>query len=190
MTKPALSPTVTSPVRPTVMPAATHGDDLRLRAWLAFLRAHAAIVRRLDADLEGASRISLAEYDVLLDLAAADERRLRMSELADHVLLTRSGISRLVDRLERRGLIKRASCPTDARGAWAVLTAAGLGVLWETSPVHIRGVETYFLAAFDDPDRETLARTFETVLARLRGPNPPAGSFAEPAPQDGDAGSG
>ena len=87
-------------------------DDPRLRAWVAFLQAHAVVTRRLEAELQAERGLSLADYDALVQLAVADGRRLRMSELAERVLLSRSGVSRLVDRLEGDGLVARRACPT------------------------------------------------------------------------------
>ena len=89
-------------------------DDPRLRAWVAFLQAHAAVTRRLEAELQAERGLSLADYDALVQLAIADERRLRMSELADRVVLSRSGVTRLVDRLEARRA-RRAACLPDGR---------------------------------------------------------------------------
>jgi len=161
--------------------AISSGDDTRLRAWIAFLQAHATLSRRLEAELQAASHVSLPEYDALVQLAAADQRRLRMNELADRVLLSRSGVSRLVDRLERQGWVKRTTCPTDARGAWAILTDAGLDTLRSAAPIHLRGVERHFLAPMDDVDREGLARALEAVLAGLRGGDA-GGPGGEPPP--------
>ncbi|MER3418594.1 MAG: MarR family transcriptional regulator, partial [Chloroflexota bacterium] len=101
-------------------------DDPRLGAWRAFLEAHARLARRLDDELRAGHGISLAEYDALLQLARAPGRRLRMNQLADRVILSRSGITRLVDRLVAAGLVERTTCSTDARGAEAVLTEAGV----------------------------------------------------------------
>lgn len=156
---------------PTVAPAPAGGlrwDDPRLRAWIAFLQAHASVARRLEVELEAAHGISLAEYDALVHLASADQRRLRMSELADQVLLSRSGVSRLVDRLAASGLVERAGCPSDARVAWATLTPTGLEALATAAPVHLRGVQEHFLDAMDADDRDALARALEAVTARLR----------------------
>lgn len=157
------TPAPEGPVHGTFQP----GEDPRLRAWVAFLRAHAAIVRRLEAELEAARSLSMAEYDALVQLATADQRRLRMSELADRVVLSRSGITRLVGRLEARGWVERSSCPTDARGAWANLTPAGLDTLREAAPVHLRGIERHFLVPMDQADREAVARALEAVRDRL-----------------------
>lgn len=142
-------------------------DDPRLRAWIAFLQAHAAVTRRLEAELHAERGLSLADYDALVQLAIADDRRLRMSELADRVVLTRSGVSRLVDRLVAQGLVVRRACPTDARGSWAELTSDGLDRLRGAAPVHLRGVDTHFLAPLSEADREALVRGLEAIVRQL-----------------------
>src|SRR5688500_20210971 len=109
-------------------------------AWRGFLRAHATVVRALEADLQAEHDLPLASYDVLVQLSEAPERRLRMTELADRVLLSRSGLTRLADRLERDGLLVRQACPSDARGTLAVLTEAGLDRLRAAWPTPLRGV--------------------------------------------------
>ncbi len=111
-----------------------------LTAWRTFLRAHATVVRRLEAELVAEHDLPLASYDVLVQLSEAPDRRLRMTELADRVLLSRSGLTRLADRLERDGLLERRACPDDARGTLAVLTSAGLDRLRAAWPTHLRGV--------------------------------------------------
>ncbi len=116
-----------------------------LHAWRGFLRAHATVVRVLEADLQAEHALPLASYDVLVQLSESSDRRLRMTELADRVLLSRSGLTRLADRLEREGLISREPCPSDARGTLAVLTDAGLDRLREAWPTHLRGVQEHVL---------------------------------------------
>lgn len=152
-------------------------DDPRLRAWVAFLQAHAAVTRRLEAELQAERGLALADYDALVQLAIVPDRRLRMSELADRVVLSRSGVSRLVDRLVAQGLVARRACPTDARGAWAELTPAGLDRLREAAPGHLQGVETHFLAPIDEADQEALVRALEAVVRRH-------GEAAAPLPPD------
>ncbi|MDP9496424.1 MAG: MarR family transcriptional regulator, partial [Actinomycetota bacterium] len=93
-----------------------------MAAWRTFLRAHAVLVRRLEAELVAEHDLPLASYDVLVQLSEAPQQRLRMTELADRVLLSRSGLTRLVDRLVRDGLVERQACSEDARGMLAVLT--------------------------------------------------------------------
>lgn len=109
-------------------------------AWRTFLRAHATIVRRLEAELLQEHDLPLASYDVLVQLSEAPGRGLRMTELADRVLLSRSGLTRLVDRLVREGLVTREAAPEDARGTLAVLTDAGFDRLCGAWPTHLRGV--------------------------------------------------
>lgn len=122
------------------MTTAERLTDTQLGAWRSFLRAHAQLTRTLENELVAAHDLPLPSYEVLLHLAEAPSRRLRMTELADRVLLSRSGLTRLVDRLERDGLVERASCPNDARGTHAVLTDAGLARLREAAPTHLQGV--------------------------------------------------
>ena len=110
-----------------------------LGAWRGLLRVHAALVRELDAELDAAHDLPLSSYDVLIYLQAAPGRRLRMAELADSVLLSRSGVTRLVDRLEREGLIVRDTCASDGRGLYAVLTDEGEALLASARPTHLGG---------------------------------------------------
>src|SRR4051794_39175518 len=121
-------------------------------AWTGMVRVHERIMQELDAELERTHDLSLAEFDVLLQLSEAPERRMRMADLADAVLLTRSGVSRLVDRLESRELVSRSRCPSDARGLNASLTDAGADRLAEAAVTHLAGVRARFtdrLAAED-----------------------------------------
>lgn len=138
--------------------------DPRLTAWATFLRAHARVVRALERELHDEQRMALADYDVLVQLAAAEPHQLRMGELADRLLLSRSGITRLVDRLERAGFVKRASCDTDRRGSWAVLTDAGYARLREATPVHLRGVAEHFIDRIPASRLDDLEATLSRVL--------------------------
>ncbi|MCA1570567.1 MAG: MarR family transcriptional regulator [Chloroflexi bacterium] len=149
--------------------------DPRLTAWRAFLLAHARIVRELERELQGEEQLALTDYDVLVQLAAAGERRLRMSELADRLLLSRSGATRLVDRLVGEGLVERASCETDRRGQWAALTPAGYERLRRASPTHLRGVAEHFLDRLSADDLAALERMLTSVAADGEGSAPPAG---------------
>ena len=141
----------------------TH-DDSRLAAWSTFLRAHARVVRELERELQADQDLALTDYDVLVQLAAAGERRLRMSELADRLLLSRSGVTRLVDRLVADGLVERASCEDDRRGQWAALTDAGHGRLRRAAPTHLRGVATHFLDRLSADDLASLERMLAGVV--------------------------
>ncbi|SHG35004.1 transcriptional regulator, MarR family [Streptoalloteichus hindustanus] len=130
-----------------------------LSAWRSFLRAHARITRRLEAELIAEQRLSLAAYDVLVQLAEAPEKRMRMTELADAVLLSRSGVTRLVDRLERIGLVCRERADEDGRGVVAVLTRRGLDRLRTASNTHLAGIVRHFVSAVGDEELDLLSRT-------------------------------
>jgi DNA-binding MarR family transcriptional regulator len=134
-----------------------------LGAWRGMLRVHSALVRELDAELLDKNDLPLSSYDVLIYLQAAPDKRLRMAELADSVLLSRSGVTRLVDRLEREGLIVRDACTSDGRGLFAVLTDKGEEVLARARPAHLAGVRERFLRHFTEEELLTLARFWERV---------------------------
>src|SRR5467141_1535471 len=118
-------------------------------AWGSLLRAHATLMRRLDTDLVRETGLALADFDVLAQLAAANGE-LRMTELADRALISRSGMSRRVARLVDEGLVRRDRAGTDARGVVVALTEAGIARLAETAPVHARGVLKLFVTQLDD----------------------------------------
>lgn len=122
---------------------ATIPDD-RLAAWRAFLEAHAAVTEVLAAELAEAQDLPLTWYDVLVTLAEADGRRVRMQELAGRILLSKSGLTRLVQRMEDAGLVERLPCDDDGRGIWAALTDEGMERLRAASPVHLDGVARHF----------------------------------------------
>jgi DNA-binding MarR family transcriptional regulator len=132
-------------------------SDSEFDAWGGFLRTHAALVRELDAELTHAHGLPLSSYEVLLKLGGADQGRMRMSDLADAVWLSRSGVTRLVDRLERDGLVERRACPSDARGAFAVITERGRERFTEAQRTHLAGVRMRFLSHFDDADQHVLS---------------------------------
>lgn len=151
-------------------PAAPTGlSSAELTTWRTFLRAHATVTRRLEHELLTEHDLPLASYDVLVQLSEAPDRRLRMTELADRVLLSRSGLTRLADRLERDGLIVRQACPSDARGTLAVLTDAGLERLREAWPTHLRGVAEHVTGRLLPHEVEQLG----ALLAKLVDPGEP-----------------
>src|SRR5205085_10569922 len=119
-------------------------DEAEVRTWVLFLAAHSAITRELEAQLMGAHGLTLSDYDVLVQLARAPERRLRNIELANAIVLTRSGVTRLVDGLERDGLVTRISCPSDKRGTLVQLTDEGLRRLGEAVGAYVEGVRALF----------------------------------------------
>jgi DNA-binding MarR family transcriptional regulator len=142
--------------------------DPRLAGWRSFLTAYSVITRQLDEELREETGLSLFEYAALLHLAEADGRRLRMSDLALGIVLTRSGVTRLVDRLERDGLVERSHCTTDGRGAEAVLTEAGLERLRAASKVHLRGIEEYYFERVSEADQAVVGRVMAQVAEGLR----------------------
>jgi DNA-binding MarR family transcriptional regulator len=120
-------------------------DDAGLATWRAFLDAHAVLVQRIENDLRARGLPPLAWYDVLWPLYQAKERRLRMNELADQVVLSRTGLVRLVDRVEAAGLLRREPVPEDGRGTYAVITDDGVATLRRMWPVYRRHIERDFL---------------------------------------------
>ena len=138
-------------------------DEEELAAWRGMLRAHSGLVRELDSELAREHDMPLSSYEVLLYLNDAAEGRMRMSELADSVLLSRSGLTRLVDRLERQGLLRRERCESDARGLFAEITPEGRKVFAAARKTHLDGVRRVFLSRFS---RDEL-RTFGGLWQKL-----------------------
>lgn len=135
-----------------------------LGAWRGLLRVHSALVKALDAELLAEHELPLTSYEVLINLQAAPDRRRRMAELADGVLLSRSGMTRLVDRLERDGLLERDACASDGRGTFAVLTAKGEELLAQARRTHLDGVRERFLRHFGEDELEQLARLWNRLV--------------------------
>jgi DNA-binding MarR family transcriptional regulator len=149
--------------------AADQLSAVELGAWRGMLRVHSALVKALDAQLAAAHDLPLSSYEVLITLEAAPGRKLRMSELADSVLLSRSGMTRLVDRLERDGLLERDHCTADGRGCFAVLTGKGLEAVAEARRTHLGGVRERFLSQFADDELRLLATFWDRVLPDASG---------------------
>jgi len=143
--------------------------DPRLAPWRAFLLAHARVSRRLDEELRVEHDLTIGEYDALLTIAQAPERRIRMRQLADEVILSKSGVTRLIDRLVDDGLVERSACLADARGAEAVLTDRGLARLRAASKTHLRGVNEHFLTILEGDDLEVIERTMSSVARQAEG---------------------
>ena len=146
----------------TSAPATGHLDEQQLATWRAFLRAHSTMLRRISRDLEEADLPPLAWYDVLAALREAPEGRLRQVELAERVLLSNSGLSRLIDRIHQRGLVERVSCPSDRRSFWVCLTESGEEMLGRMWPVYARGIAADFMPALGANLCE-VRRTLEAV---------------------------
>ena len=138
-------------------------DEAELRAWRGFLETHTRLVRELDEELRAEHDLALTTYDVLTTLESAPDRRLRMRDLADAILLSRSGLTRMVDRLEREGLVTREECADDARGAFAQVTDRGLETLRRARPTHQEGVRRRFLDRLEPAERDALGELWSRM---------------------------
>ena len=143
-------------------------DEMRLASWRAFLVAHAATVGAIERELAAEGVVPLTWYDVLVALWEAPDHRLRLHELAREVVLSRSGLTRLVDRLEAAGLLRREACPDDRRGAYAVLTHEGRGGQLRAWPVYARGIATHFADHLSEEEAATLADALGRIGAAAR----------------------
>lgn len=136
-------------------------------AWGALLRVHAAIVPLLERELAESQNMPLSWYDVLLELNAAPDRRLRMTELGGRVVLSRERVSRVVDELARAGLVRRDRNPDDKRSVFAVITPAGRDRLRAAAPTYLDGIQRLFSDHLDDDEARTIASALDRVLAAL-----------------------
>jgi DNA-binding MarR family transcriptional regulator len=140
-------------------------DDLEMQAWRSLLSAHSRLMSRLDAELQASQGMSVSDYGVLVQLSEAEGGHMRMSELADRLLLSPSGLTRRLDGLVRAGLVDRARCPTDRRGAFAVLTDAGRARLEEAAPDHVEQVRRHFVNGLTRRQLEFLVDALSKVAA-------------------------
>lgn len=138
-------------------------SEREIQVWRGFLRAHATLTRLLEAELLAAHQLSLPEYGVLVTLVEAPQHRLRMTELAEQVLISRSGLTRLVDRMQGAGLVERFRCPSDARGMHAVLTDVGYQRLKEASGTHLRGVRRHATGQLSDAELDQM----QTLMTKI-----------------------
>lgn len=143
-------------------------EESQLAAWRAFLRAHATVVDRLDRELQEDQGLPLTWYEVLLHLHRTPDHRLRLSELADRVLLSKSGLTRLVDRMVDARLIERQVCPTDRRGAFAALTDDGRARFTAAAPVHLAGVQRHFCGLLTEEETAAVRSGLEKVVGAGR----------------------
>jgi len=150
-------------------------SESQITAWRLFITAHATLIEQIDAALAKAGCIPLQWYDVLVELVEAPEGRLRMSELARRVVLSRSSLTHLVDRLEAKQLLARERVGSDRRGAYAVLTERGRDALRQAWPVYAQGIARHFAQHLTEAEVETLADVFARVLRA----EAPADSIAE-----------
>ena len=142
---------------------ATQAPPRQLESWIAFLRSHAAITRELSAQLQREHGLTLNDYEVLLHLSKAEGGRMRRVDLAERVLLTASGITRLLEGLERSGYVCKETCASDARVSYAKLTDQGLAKLRVAGVTHLRGIDELFLGRYSGSELATLAE----LLSRL-----------------------
>jgi DNA-binding MarR family transcriptional regulator len=140
-------------------------SEAELRAWRGLLRAHASLAKRLESRLEREHGLQLSSYEVLQHLMDAPAGRMRMCDLAEHAQLSRSGLTRLVDRLERDELLGRCTCEHDARGAYACLTDRGRKRLDAARGTHRAVVREHFLSHFSEPELETLGKMWDRIAA-------------------------
>jgi DNA-binding MarR family transcriptional regulator len=143
-------------------------DPAQLAAWRLLLEAHATVTELLEHELVAERGLPLSRYDVLLNLAEAPEGRLRMQELSASVLLSKSGLSRLVDRMVEAGLVRRERCEDDRRGWFAVLTDQGRSALRRAAPVHLRGIQEHFTRHLTPEEVHTLTAALARVVAAAR----------------------
>src|SRR5256714_2669611 len=162
----ASDPTTTGELRTKLLWQWDEPSDAERGAWSGFLRAHSRITKALDRELAAAHDLPLSEYDVLVQLALTDEGRLRMSDLAEAIVLSPSGLTRLVDRLARRGLLRRERCESDSRVVYAALTAEGFEKLVESTPTHLDGIRRLFWAHLDEGQTADLAEIVARLAAR------------------------
>jgi DNA-binding MarR family transcriptional regulator len=147
-------------------------DDLEVRAWAAFVFAHATVVPTLDRELTDALGVSLSQFEVLGWVARAGRRGLRMSDLASRVVLSPSGVTRAVDQLERKGLVERCVFEGDKRGYLATLTREGRALFRKAAAVHALGLREHFLKHLSHMQLEQLAAALETILDGEGSPLP------------------
>ena len=139
-------------------------------AWGALLQVHASLVPALDKEVQRQTGLPLSWYDVLLELAAEPAGRLRMTDLAERVVLSRSRVSRLVDELASRGLLTKEEHPDDRRSAYATITKAGLAEFRSTAPVYVRAIEGQFASNLTDEDLALLGRVLNKIRKPAGGP--------------------
>ncbi|MPZ25335.1 MAG: MarR family transcriptional regulator [Micromonosporaceae bacterium] len=156
-----------------------HSDD-RITAFGLFAEAYTGLVARFSAQL-AEHQLSLVEFEVLIRLARSPDHRLRMTELAGQVALTTSGITRVVDRLERDQLVRRQACPSDRRGSWAVLTGAGMNRLAAALPGHLALLERHFTGRFQSDELDLIVTRLRDIRDEVHpDARPPGPAEADP----------
>ena len=144
---------------------ASKGTGDQLAVWEAFLRAHTLISDSLNRELQQERGMPLAWYEVLLYLTGSPDRRMRLQDLADRVMYSRSGLTRLIDRMEAAKLVRREPCVEDRRGTWAVATGEGRRAFRRAAPTHVHGIERHFLSRLTDQEIEVMRCAFERLAS-------------------------
>ena len=145
----------------------TEIEPERMAVWELFIRTFGALIKTFEEEMAEGAGLPLTWYDVLIQLHEAADGRLRMQALADSVVLSRSGVTRLIDRMEKAGLVRREASREDRRGSYAALTEDGRGVFLRAQPIHHRGIYEHFTRHLDDTDVQAL----RTALAKVRKAN-------------------
>ncbi len=152
----------------TPAPAERWLDPVEMAAWLAFLEVSHRLERAIEQQLRQDAGLSHAQYEILSRLEAAEGGRLRMSELADVIVVSRSGLTYQITQLEKAGLVRREKCPSDERGVLAILTRAGRAALARAAPGHLRVVRDNLIDALTPAQREALTEGLAAARDRLR----------------------
>ncbi|GAB2815365.1 MarR family winged helix-turn-helix transcriptional regulator [Streptomyces daliensis] len=145
-------------------------NEREMAAWHGFVEASNRVDRRLEQQLKDDAGLSHPQYEILVRLAEAPDGEIRMTELARLLITSKSGLTYQVGQLEKRGLVRRRSCPTDVRGVFAVLTDEGRRLLEEAAPGHVATVREVLIDVLDEAELDVLARALGRVGHRLRGP--------------------
>lgn len=140
----------------------------QLAVWRAFVNAHAGVIRRIEKDLAERHQVPLVWYDVLVALYQAPGKKLRMSELADKVVLTPSGLTRLVEKLEKQGLVRRERTEEDRRGAYTVLTREGKRAFLQAWPTYEQGIRKYFIEVLTEDECRTMGEGLTKIYQSSR----------------------
>jgi DNA-binding MarR family transcriptional regulator len=145
-------------------------DEAHMDAWKAFLRAQSGVLATLEDELQRERGLSLTAYEVLLHLSRAPAGALRMQELAHRAVLSKSGLTRLIDRMEKAGSVTRRACPSDRRGTFAVITEAGREMQALAAPIHLRGVREHFASRLSDQDALAIRAALSKLIPAAADP--------------------
>jgi DNA-binding MarR family transcriptional regulator len=142
-------------------------NPAEMKAWRRYIIASRRLLEALDVDLED-HELSMADYEVLAQLSDAPERTMRMSELADVAMISRSRLSHRIKVMEKAGWVRREACPEDKRGYFAIMTPKGWKAIVAAAPDHVSSVRSRFLDVLDKNDQKVLAEIFDRVASRIK----------------------